>query len=206
MNLQVCINNMISAEISCQPGTEYRTGVLAQCLSIPAISLWDFSDGLLGYLMWSIYSTTKGDGKTGDSRRYQELDIPSDTESSQDSDGGTGPVAVDDSPMAHIHRSLSRKNSYREQETTSTSELKDLVSQLESTRSSSSRVLVALATDAQDLIDHFMPQDVYSTVKLKALGALHDIVKVSTCHTPHLFLLGGLIYESRSARILTGIP
>lgn len=91
---------------------------------------------------------------------------------------GDNPSAtiVDTSPAAQLHRALSNRKLYEKQDINSKSELDDLIHGLTSAGSGD---LVAFATGARDLMDHFIPMSKETPVKQKAFGALCGILKVT---------------------------
>lgn len=92
-------------------------------------------------------------------------------------------MAVDTSPMAQLHRSLSNTQLYKNQETRSTSEINTLTHELISAGTAD---LAAIAADTKGLIEHFVPVSKDSLVEQKAFGALCGILEVTLLRIHHL--------------------
>lgn len=148
----------------------------------------------LAYLDWPVYrrETTRphvapnARGKFRNTRNVirRRPELPKGAVEPRRSDGSTSAISVDTSPMAQLHRALSNKKFYKEQDTRSNSEVDSLIQEL---ISAGSVDLVAFAADAKALIEHFVPATEDSPVKQKAFGALRGILEVTLWRTPHYY-------------------
>ncbi|KAI9372862.1 hypothetical protein BJX61DRAFT_415529 [Aspergillus egyptiacus] len=120
--------------------------------------------GYRGYLTWRIYS----EGKPEHEKAPEKARGP------QTASHELGALAVDTSPWAYMHKSLSTKAVYVEHISVPSLKIAEIMTEL---RSAGCNELVTLGRDTTELIEHFVPSSIYPDVKGKAFGALYNILK-----------------------------